>query len=66
MKNKRLAGMLILLLLSMANFNRQAGNDNISTVQFLSIFAIGILAGLLLSELRLIFRNKKDDSTKPA
>lgn len=66
MKNQRLAGILILLLLSMANFNRQAGNENITTVQFLSIFAIGILTGLLLSELRLIFRNKKDNSSNPA
>jgi hypothetical protein len=66
MKNQRLAGILILLLLSMANFNRQAGNENIKAVQFLSIFAIGILAGLLLSELRLMLRNKKDNSSKPA
>jgi len=34
MKNKRLAGKLILLLLAMANFNRLKGNENIRTIQF--------------------------------
>ena len=61
MKNKRLLGILILLMLSLANFNRLKGNENIRTVQFLSIFAIGILAGLLLSELRIMFKAKNDN-----
>jgi hypothetical protein len=61
MKNKRLPGILILLMLALANFSRLKGNENIRTVQFLSIFAIGILAGLLLSELRNMFKAKKDN-----
>jgi len=60
MKNKKLLGILILLLLSLANFNRLKGNENIRAIQFLSIFTIGLLAGLLLGELTFMFKSKKD------
>jgi hypothetical protein len=60
MKNKKLLGILILLMLTLANFNRLKGNENIRAIQFFSIFAIGLLAGLLLGELTLMFKSKKD------
>ncbi len=62
MKNKKLLGFAILLLLTMANFNRLKGNENIRTVQFLSIFAIGMLSGLLLHELVVLIKSKKSNS----
>ncbi|HLO44961.1 MAG TPA: hypothetical protein VK175_11565 [Leadbetterella sp.] len=50
MKNKRLVLLAVLLMLSVGNFTRIAGNENIRTVQFLSIFAIGALTALLIRE----------------
>ena len=50
MKNKRLVLLAVLLMLSVGNFTRIAGNENIRTVQFLSIFAIGALTALLVRE----------------
>jgi hypothetical protein len=38
-------------MLSVGNFTRIVGNDNIRTVQFLSIFVIGALTALLIKEL---------------
>jgi hypothetical protein len=51
MKNKRLVLLAVLLMLSVGNFTRIVGNENIRTVQFLSIFAIGALTALLIKEL---------------
>ena len=51
MKNKRLVLLAVLLMLSVGNFTRIVDNENIRTVQFLSIFAIGALTALLIREL---------------
>lgn len=50
MKNKRLVILAVLLMLSIGNFTRIVGNENIRTVQFLSIFVIGALTSLLIRE----------------
>ena len=48
--SKRILGLVILLFLTMANYNRLSGNENIQSVQFMSIFAIGMLSGVLIKE----------------
>jgi hypothetical protein len=48
--NKRILGLVILLFITMANYNRLSGNENIRAVQFMSIFAIGMLSGVLIKE----------------
>ena len=48
----------VLLMLSIGNYTRIIGTENIRTVEFLSIFAIGMLSGLLLHEVFSTFKNK--------
>jgi hypothetical protein len=48
--SQRILGLVILLFLTMANYNRLSGNENIRAVQFMSIFAIGMLSGVLIKE----------------
>jgi len=48
----------LLLVLSIGNYTRIIGTENIRTVEFLSIFAIGMLSGLLLREVISSFKNK--------
>ena len=43
--------MAVLLMLAIGNYSRLKGNDNIRAIQFVSILVIGVLAGLLISEL---------------
>jgi hypothetical protein len=58
MKN-RLIPTAVLLMLSVGNYFRISGNENIRTIQFLSIFAIGALSSLLVRELIEKFKNEK-------
>lgn len=48
MEKRRKIIIAVLLMLSIGNFNRLTGNENIRTIQFISIFAIGALSALLL------------------
>ncbi len=41
----------ILLLAALGNYGRMAGTEDIRTVEFLSIFAIGALSALLIREI---------------
>ncbi|MEO6547693.1 MAG: hypothetical protein ABIN94_06820 [Ferruginibacter sp.] len=50
----------VILLLAVLNYTRISGNENIRTVQFLSIFAIGLLSGVLLRDLIAMLRAKRD------
>lgn len=59
MKNKRLVTIAVLLMLSIGSFTRIVGNENIRTVQFLSIFAIGALTSLLVREIVEKIRSNK-------
>jgi hypothetical protein len=45
---KRALGLFILLMISLANYNRIKGNENIRPIQFLSIFTMGVLTGVLI------------------
>lgn len=47
MEKKRRIIIAVLLLLTIVNFIRLTGNENIRTVQFISIFVIGALSALL-------------------
>ena len=49
MTNRKPAFIIVLLIISITNFYRIKGNENIRAVQFLSIFAIGILSGVLIN-----------------
>lgn len=51
MEKKRRIIMAVLLMLAIGNYSRLKGNDNIRAIQFVSILVIGVLAGLLISEL---------------
>lgn len=45
-------------MLSVGNYFRLTGNENIRAVQFLSIFAIGALSGLLIHEVVTLLKAK--------
>ncbi|WP_027376514.1 hypothetical protein [Kaistella palustris] len=63
MKNRKLIIILIFLMLSVGNFSRLTHNDEIRPIEFLSIFLIGVFSGLLISELVVIFRARKQNSS---
>jgi hypothetical protein len=46
---KRKIILTVLLLLALGNYGRMHGTEDIRTVEFLSIFAIGALSALLVS-----------------
>ena len=55
---RRIFLLVFLLLISIWNYSRIPGIENIRTVEFLSIFIIGALSGILLSEVATALRNK--------
>ena len=57
--NRRRIIFAVLFILSVGNFSRIQGNENIRTVQFLSIFVMGMLFGLLVKEIVESLRNKQ-------
>jgi hypothetical protein len=60
MENRRRILIAVLLLISIVNYSRITGNENIRTIQFVSIFAIGALSALLLNEFIRLFRAKRE------
>lgn len=54
---KKIVITAVLLIISIGNYFRIISNGNIRTVEFLSIFAIGALTGVLLTQ---IFKNLFD------
>ncbi|WP_309613129.1 hypothetical protein [Flavobacterium sp.] len=57
--NRRRIVFAVLFMLSVGNFSRIQGNENIRTVQFLAIFAMGMLFSLLVREIIESIRNKQ-------
>jgi hypothetical protein len=51
MQRKRGIFLAVLLMLSIGNFSRLSGTENIRPIEFLSIFTIGLFSGLLLFEI---------------
>ena len=60
MEKKRRVIIAVLLMISVVNYSRLAGNDNIRPIQFVSIFVIGVLSGLLINELVTLFKAKQE------
>lgn len=58
MEKKRRILLAFLLFISVGNYFRIVGNENVRTIQFLSIFAIGALSALLIIEMATLFKNK--------
>ena len=54
--------MAIMLAISIGNYTRIIAKENIRTVDFLAIFAIGALSGILLVDIIKSLREKKDDT----
>jgi hypothetical protein len=52
-----------LLIISIGNYTRLSGNENVRSIQFLSIFCIGVFSSLLIVSLVTILkkRNTKTD-----
>jgi hypothetical protein len=50
-KNRLLTVATVILVLAISNFFRIKGHENIRTVEFLSILAIGMILGVILREL---------------
>jgi hypothetical protein len=59
MKNKGIALTAVLLVLSIGNYFRIISDGSIRTVEFISVFAIGMLSGILLVQLIIATRNKQ-------
>jgi hypothetical protein len=57
-QSKPLVLTAVILMIAVVNYTRLQGNENIRAVQFLSIFAIGMLAGVLLRGIIALIRNK--------
>ncbi|MEO7990220.1 MAG: hypothetical protein ABI663_11805 [Chryseolinea sp.] len=51
MKNRKLIIVAVLLIISIGTYSRIISDGSIRTVEFLSIFAIGALAGVLLAQI---------------
>ncbi|MBP9792925.1 MAG: hypothetical protein KBC56_02900 [Flavobacterium sp.] len=58
MKNRKLPIITVLLLLSILNYTKIKGTENIRTIEFASIFVIGMLTSLLVVTLIEKFKNK--------
>ena len=50
MEKKRIVIIAVLLMLSVLNYTRISGTENIRAIEFLSIFTIGALSGLLIRQ----------------
>ncbi len=59
MEKRRRAIIAVILMLSIINYSRLKGNENIRLIQFVSIFTIGALTALLLREVVTALRAKK-------
>ena len=58
MKNKGIAITVVFLIVSIGNYFRIISDVSIRTVEFISIFAIGALAGVLLTQIITMVKNK--------
>jgi hypothetical protein len=60
MDKRRLTIVGVMLMLSAVSYSRIKGSDEVRPVLFLSIFAMGILFGVLLIGIINKFRNKNE------
>ncbi len=59
MKNPRRIIIAVILLLTVVNYSRITGNENIRTIQFLYIFVMGGLSALLINEFVVLFKARR-------
>lgn len=57
MKNRGIVFTAVLLMISIGNYFRLVSEGNIRTVEFISIFAIGALSGVLVTQIIKILKN---------
>jgi hypothetical protein len=58
MKKRSVSVTAILLVISIGNYSRIISDGCVRTVEFLSIFAIGALSGILLTQIIMAVRDK--------
>lgn len=59
MAKRRRITIAVLLVLTIGNFTRLTGNENIRAIQFILIFIIGALSALLINEFMSLFKAKR-------
>ena len=59
MKNKGILFTIALLTISIGNYFRIISNGTVRTVEFISIFAIGALSGILLIQIVKALKERK-------
>jgi hypothetical protein len=60
MEKKRSIILAVILLISIGNYTRIVGTENIRLIQFISIFVIGALSALLLNDFFTLFKAKRE------
>jgi hypothetical protein len=60
MEKRRRVIIAVLLMISIGNYTRIVGTENIRLIQFISIFVIGALSALLLNEFVTLFKAKRE------
>ena len=63
-KKRRRSILALLLVLSIGNYFRIEGHENVRVILFLSVFMIGAFAGLLIADLIKLFKEKKGDQDR--
>lgn len=63
-KKRRRSILALLLVLSIGNYFRIEGHENVRTILFLSVFMIGAFAGVLIADLIKLFKEKKGDQDR--
>lgn len=58
MKNRAIIITVVLLIVSIGNYFRIISDGSIRTVEFISIFAMGALAGVLIIQIIMMMKNK--------
>jgi len=61
MKRNRLAITSIMLMLSLLNYSRIKGNEDVRAILFLSIFSMGILTGIIILQVAQMIKKKNTD-----
>ncbi len=58
---RRIIFAFIIIIILIANFNRSHSNENVRNIQFISIFMMGLFAGLLVKEIIDAIKNKQSE-----
>ena len=58
MERRKRIILALLLIVGVRNYYRIVGNENVRTVEFLSVFAIGAISSLLIREIATMIKNK--------